>query len=239
MSDESQSPPNEIDAEPPEATAPPPSKPVPARRGERYPSLDVLRGVAVFGILFVNIEDFSMVASARHNPAYGGDGPVNETIWQFTFLLADTKFIALFTLLFGAGMALMHDRARSSGTSSIAVHYRRMTVLLAVGLIHAHLIWNGDILFFYAAYGMILYPAPKLPAAVLFLGAAALIAIDSQWLGWTPNFTPSRFYWEQREALAGSWIDQLPWRSRTAARMQIGGPLRSIACPSAKTAPTG
>jgi uncharacterized protein len=183
----------------------------------------VLRGVAVFGILFVNIEDFSMIGPARHDPHYGGEGPVNEFIWLLTHLLADTKFIALFSLMFGAGIALMHDRARSTGGSISAVHYRRMLALIAIGLLHAHLVWDGDILFFYGMYGLILYPAPKLPAPILVFAGTALIALDAQWFGWSPNTIPARFYWEQRAALTGAWSEELYWRSWKAGQMEIAG----------------
>jgi uncharacterized protein len=192
-------------------------------RGERFPALDVLRGVAVFGILFVNIEDFSMIGPARHDPRYGGEGPVNEFIWLLTHLLADTKFIALFSLLFGAGIALMHDRARSTGGSVTAVHYRRMFALIAIGLFHAHLIWDGDILFFYGMCGLILYPAPKLPVPILVFAGTVLIALDAQWFGWSPNTVPSRFYWEQRAALTGAWSEEIYWRSWKALQMEIAG----------------
>src|SRR5687767_119550 len=108
----------------------------------RIEAIDVLRGVAVLGILLMNVQSFSTVESAYFNPtAYGNFEGVNFWAWVFTRLFADQKFMTLFSLLFGAGIVLMSERAIADGRSAAAAHYRRMIVLLMVGVMHAYLFW--------------------------------------------------------------------------------------------------
>ena len=109
---------------------------------KRIGSIDVLRGVAVLGILLMNIQTFSMVESAYMNPAsYGDLTGINAVIYVFGRLFADQKFMTLFSMLFGAGIVLMSERAIADGRSAAAAHYRRMIVLLMVGVMHAYLFW--------------------------------------------------------------------------------------------------
>src|SRR5687767_10538446 len=108
----------------------------------RIASIDFLRGVAVLGILLMNIQSFSMISSAYHNPnSFGDFKGVNFASWVFTRLFADQKFITLFSMLFGAGIVLMSESRRRQSQSVAAAHYRRMTFLLIVGLMHAYLVW--------------------------------------------------------------------------------------------------
>lgn len=92
---------------------------VPVTRSERIVAIDVLRGFAVLGILIVNIQGFARVASAYMNPASGRvlQGADLWT-WGATYLFADTKFISIFSLLFGAGIAMMSERAAKRGVSA-------------------------------------------------------------------------------------------------------------------------
>lgn len=145
---------------------------------ERIASLDVLRGAAVLGILLMNIQSFSMISSAYFNPLSYGDfsGP-NAAVWAFTRLFADQKFMTLFSMLFGAGIVLMNERTAAMGGRSWAAHYRRMIVLLVVGLAHGILLWYGDVLTIYAICGMVLYWVRKWSGSILFvLGIAAILA---------------------------------------------------------------
>src|SRR5262249_14518006 len=134
----------------------PPAAPV--APGERVVPIDVLRGVALLGILLMNIREFSMIGAAYENPtAYGDLHGANYAVWYVTSLLADTKFLAIFSLLFGAGMVLMASRQEKAGRPAWRVHVRRMLVLLAFGLTHAWLLWAGDILYTYALCGMVFF----------------------------------------------------------------------------------
>lgn len=125
----------------------------PVAAKDRFESLDVLRGIAVLGILMVNIQAFAMVWPAYQNPTAHMDFTgINQTAWFVQHVFFEMKFITLFSAMFGAGIILMTGDGPDSSTK---VHYRRMLWLLAFGLVHAYALWFGDILVTYALAGMI------------------------------------------------------------------------------------
>lgn len=140
---------------------------------DRIVTLDLIRGLAVMGILSVNIVAFSMIEATYLNPAaLGWPDPASLGIWVANMLLVDGKFRTLFSVLFGASMLLVIGRAQARGESGWAVHWRRMATLLAIGAAHAILLWRGDILTLYAMGGFLAYlfrnqPVEKLVAAGL------------------------------------------------------------------------
>ena len=144
----------------------------------RIASLDVIRGIAVMGIFSVNVIAFAMIFPAYMNPgAYGGYEGENLAIWLANFVLIDGKMRGLFSILFGASMLLVIDRARASGGSPARTHYARMAVLLLFGLIHFYVIWFGDILALYAMVGMVAYLfAKRTTKTMLFWAIGLLIA---------------------------------------------------------------
>ena len=118
---------------------------------DRIQSIDVLRGFALLGILVMNIQSFSMIEAAYGNPtAYGSLEGANYWVWLLSHVMADQKFMTIFSMLFGAGIVLMTSRQEETSGRSAAVHYRRMGVLAIFGMLHAYLFWYGDILFGYA-----------------------------------------------------------------------------------------
>ena len=130
----------------------------PVDAAERYLSLDTLRGVAVLGILVMNIYVFAMPFPAYNNPfIMGGTEIHNLGTWVFTHIVADQKFYSIFSMLFGAGLILMMQRAELRGARFGPIYYRRMFWLMVLGLLHAYLIWFGDILFYYSVMGMIVF----------------------------------------------------------------------------------
>jgi uncharacterized protein len=130
----------------------------------RLPSLDIVRGVAVMGILLLNIVNFGMPTAAYFNPrGYGGSEGANLAVYLVNFILFDGRMRGLFSFLFGASLLLVTDRAEVKGESPASVHYRRMVWLLAFGLAHLWLVWDGDILAHYAIVGMIAYWFRHLP----------------------------------------------------------------------------
>src|SRR2546428_14089253 len=87
----------------------------PVAATERIVPMDVLRGFALLGILVMNIQSFAMVGAAHDNPtAYGDLNGANLLVWLLSHLLADQKFISMFSMLFGAGMVLMCQMAETS-----------------------------------------------------------------------------------------------------------------------------
>ena len=155
------------------------SSSAPVAEAGRIDALDVLRGVATLGILVLNIQAFAMPLAAYYNPtALGPLEGANLYVWVMGRMLADQKFMTIFSMLFGASIVLITERAEARGDVR-RVHYRRMGWLLIIGLLHAHLLWSGDILFLYAVCGMLVYPLRRLPAVLLLVLGALLLAIAS------------------------------------------------------------
>lgn len=194
-----------IRGKPGAAISPAEPAPSPAPQTDRIVAIDVLRGFAVLGILIVNIQGFARVASAYMNPTSGRvlEGADLWT-WAAVHLFADTKFISIFSLLFGAGIAMMSERMARRGASGTGLHYRRNAWLLAIGLIHAYLIWHGDILVTYALCGFLLYPLRNLDARkLLWIGGCAVAVVIPLWsvAGFSIPYWPEA----DRVAAAAEW----------------------------------
>ena len=206
----------------------------PIAEATRIDSIDVLRGVALLGILLMNIQAFAMPQAAYFNPtAYGDLEGANLYVWVACRMLADQKFMAIFSMLFGAGIVLMVGRAEARGNAR-RVHYRRMGWLLVIGLLHAHLLWPGDILFLYAVCGMLVYPLRRQPPGrllalgvlVLAVGTAISVAFGMSFPYWPEDqrsaFTaeswqpPAAALDAELAAWRGSWLEQQPARSAWA-----------------------
>ena len=119
----------------------------PVAPSERILSIDVLRGFAVLGILIMNIQSFAMIEAAYLNPtAFGNLIGLNKWVWILSHIFADQKFMTIFSILFGAGIVLMTSKADSNSQSAAGLHYRRTFWLLVIGMMHAYLLWYGEIL---------------------------------------------------------------------------------------------
>ena len=130
------------------------------------------------GILLMNIISFALPGSAYINPlAHGLDGLPDLVAWGIGFVLVDGKMRGLFTLLFGASLLLVVERADTQGQSGIGIHLRRMAWLFVIGLTHHWLVWDGDILSHYALCGMVaaLFRALS-PRQLAVAGGAMLLA---------------------------------------------------------------
>jgi len=160
-----------------EATPSPAPRPRPVQPAERVEMIDVLRGVALLGILLINVYAFAMPRDALDAPSvYGGTGLLDLGTWAFTHTLVYGKFISIFAMLFGAGLILMGDRLEARGASVRGVHYRRNLWLLVIGVVHAALIWWGDILITYALAGFLIYPLRRRsPRALLIWGTVLVL----------------------------------------------------------------
>jgi uncharacterized protein len=143
-------------------------------------TLDALRGLAVMGILAMNIVGFAMPEMAYVTPAaYGGTAPIDLAAWAASMLLFDGKMRGLFSILFGASMLLIIDRAESKGESGAGVHFRRMAWLALFGLAHFFFIWFGDILFLYASAGCLAFLFRRRTPRGLIIWALSLFAIGN------------------------------------------------------------
>ena len=108
-------------------------------------------------------------------PNAENDAGLSYAIWYISHLLADLKFMALFSMLFGAGIVVMTNRRQQRGLKTTGFHYRRIFWLLLFGLVHAYGIWFGDILVIYAMTGSVVYWAKGLkPKWLITLGLLML-----------------------------------------------------------------
>lgn len=145
----------------------------------RIAAIDAVRGFAVLGILLMNIVAFAMPSDAYDDPSvYGGAAGADLIAWAVAFVVADGKMRGLFTMLFGASMAIVADSAAARGENAVRVHYARMGWLLVIGLIHGSLIWYGDILTEYALAGAVLFIAWRWRPQALLYAAAILFIGD-------------------------------------------------------------
>ena len=147
----------------------------PVAERDRLISMDVLRGFVLLGIFVMNIQSFSMPMSAYMNPtSYGDLTGANWWVWVVSHVFFDQKFMTIFSLLFGAGVLLMTDRA---GDDAGRLHRRRMGWLVLFGMLHAHLFWYGDILYTYGMCGLAAYFFCHAAPRGLIIAGAALILV--------------------------------------------------------------
>ncbi len=141
---------------------------------DRIVTLDLIRGTAVLGILAINISGFAGPMAAVYTPrAIHPPDAAADAVFAVSLVLFEGKMRALFSLLFGAGMALFIARAEAAGRDGAVLQLRRLGWLALFGYLHYLLLWWGDILFVYAIAGMIVLMLRQLrPFGLL---AAALI----------------------------------------------------------------
>jgi uncharacterized protein len=164
----------------------PPRSIAPVQRAERISSLDVLRGLALLGILVLNIDDlagpefFHDIPIGLPKPAFVGSyAHLNLAILFVKWVLFEGKMRALFSMLFGAGVILLTSRAekRGAGLRTADIYVRRNMWLCALGLFHGTFLWHGDILFGYGLCALLLmFPFRVLKPKTLFI-AGTLIAV--------------------------------------------------------------
>tara|TARA_B110001454_G_C12710076_1_gene430346 strand:+ start:171 stop:1361 length:1191 start_codon:yes stop_codon:yes gene_type:complete len=154
----------------------------PAREENRLPMIDITRGFAVMGIVLMNIIAFSMPQAAYINPnAWGGESVADRLAWLVSFVLVDGKMRGLFSLLYGASMILLMDRAEMAGKNGQSYMIVRSVWLFMFGIAHYLLLWWGDILTLYAVIGLVAMRfAGRQPLALVklaFLAFAAHMAL--------------------------------------------------------------
>lgn len=206
---------------------------------ERIALLDIIRGIAVLGILLMNIRVFSEPSAAYFNPlVYHEHAGLNKLWFQFQFLFADQKFMAIFSMLFGASTAIICDGLARRSQPVFGTYAKRIFGLLLIGLIHAYLLWQGDILVPYALGAIIPFIARnwnwRVTAAlgVLLLAFGSIMSLGAfESISSAPPHIQAKIaavYWHpdgaeiaaEIAAYTGSYMDHLPWRAEAAFSMQ-------------------
>ncbi len=155
----------------------------PTAQSERIVVLDILRGIAIFGILLLNIQSFAFPGIVGHDPSTLNEfGTINYSLWYAVNWIFDGTQRALFSMLFGAGIILFIGRQqkKSDGLQPADYFFRRQLWLILFSLIDIYLLlWNGDILLDYALCGMLLFVfrdwSPK--KLILAAGVCSLLMI--------------------------------------------------------------
>jgi uncharacterized protein len=155
------------------------AQPVPVAASDRLESLDVLRGVALLGILAMNIRAMGTPFGAYVYPlAFWEHEGASRAAYIATSIVFDLKMMGIFSMLFGAGVLLYAAKATPGGRAPTGLWFRRMFWLLVIGLCHAYLIWYGDILVPYALCGiLVLWWVRRLPAWALCAASVVFLAI--------------------------------------------------------------
>ncbi|HPW63434.1 MAG TPA: DUF418 domain-containing protein [Cyclobacteriaceae bacterium] len=146
----------------------------PTIQSERIVVLDILRGIAILGILLMNMPSFSLPGVVGHDPSTLNESGINYYIWYVVNWAFDGTQRALFSILFGAGILLFVGRKENEmdGLKPADYFFRRQIWLIVLSLFDVYiLLWNGDILFDYACYGMLLFTFRKLAPKTLLIAA--------------------------------------------------------------------
>ena len=151
----------------------------PVTVAERISAVDVLRGVALLGILLINITSFGLPYDGQRDLLLDSSHDTDTLVWFVMTVLFEGKMRALFSIVFGAGVILLTERFERRGdVSRVAdIYYRRTLWLLAFGLVHSYFFWDGDILTRYGILGLFLYPFRKLRGPTLVALGVLVLAL--------------------------------------------------------------
>src|SRR6266481_4023664 len=168
--------------------SPPVIGPVPGQ--ERIEAIDILRGVAILGILIVNMGLFSLPEDLPAHQLW--PNVVDRTAEKLILFFAQEKFKALFSFLFGLGLAVQMMRAEARGARFLPLYVRRLSVLLLIGLAHFLLLWDGDILHDYALLGFVLLIFRRRSLKTLLVWASIFLSIPVLFYGLTTYYSITR-----------------------------------------------
>lgn len=121
---------------------------------ERIVSLDIIRGLALFGILFINVAAYQVIVEGGPMPDYSGINGIIDTLIN---IFIEKKFFSIFSFLFGVGFYIFASRAEARGDKPRWRFARRLLALLLIGIVHIFVFW-GSILAIYAVIGFLLLP---------------------------------------------------------------------------------
>ena len=178
--------------------SPPPSGPVLA--ADRITSLDLIRGVAVLGILLMNAVSFKHGFAPYFNLSAGGSEMwLDWAVGIFGEIFIDQKFMGLFSMLFGAGIMLFIERAETRAARPVLLNLWRNVLLLGIGILHM-MLWDGDVLVSYALSAFFLVALRKLSPRLL-IAVGALVFLLS-----VPNALLMQYLANTADvSLAGTW----------------------------------
>ncbi|MES2848489.1 MAG: DUF418 domain-containing protein [Bacteroidota bacterium] len=156
----------------------------PIKTSERIESLDIMRGIVLFGILLMNINGMGLARAYEDPTVSGGYKGWDLYTWITTSMFFEGTMRALFSLLFGVGMFILLDRLekKGAGINAANIYFRRLTWLLFFGLVHCYLLlWTGEILYNYALMGFLVFSFRNMTPKKLILIALFLFSAGALW----------------------------------------------------------
>jgi uncharacterized protein len=160
-----------------ELSGQPASSPGPITSTERILDLDILRGLALWGILAANIRGFSAPIDVYFDIGKWFHSGPDTYVQMFIDIFIQRKFVTLFSFMFGMGFAVQLSRATAKGAKFLSFYPRRLAALALFGLVHGIVIWSGDILLTYAITGtLLLLFRNKKPKTLLYVAGGILTA---------------------------------------------------------------
>ncbi len=141
----------------------------PTKPKDRIVQIDILRGFALFGVLFVNVFGYNSSFFDFGGFNGGFTDSLNSGVYHFMINYAADKFIGLFSFLFGIGFAIMYLKYKSDEQRFFRLYARRLLILMLIGIVHIIFFWAGDILLIYGLLGMLLLLVRKLPSSLLLI----------------------------------------------------------------------
>jgi uncharacterized protein len=159
----------------------------PITRSERITNLDTVRGIATLGILVMNAVSFGLPQPAYFNLDYAGsDTALDWIVGVLGEVFVDQKTMAMFSMLFGAGIVVFADRAAAKGRRANWLSLWRNTLLLGIGLVHA-VFWFGDVLMLYAICSPVLLLLRTRSARTLFIIGGVCLALSALTMAADPS----------------------------------------------------
>src|SRR5581483_10350160 len=149
----------------------------PTQPDERISLIDVLRGLALFGIIAANMRGFAGPLTAYFQPDLLWKSRIDFWVQAFIDTFIQGKFITIFAFLFGVGFILQFERAEKKHSRFARVYVRRLSALILIGALHQLLFWWGDILISYALGGFLLIPFRKRQNKTILVWALSLMLL--------------------------------------------------------------
>ena len=149
----------------------------PVAPSDRIVAIDSVRGIALFGVMAINVvTEFRVSIFEQFLPAQTNGAWSDRALHSILMVGINLKAFALFSLLFGVGLAIQYDHLSASSSRRTALLVRRLAFLALIGGVHLSLIWNGDILLEYAIAGLVVLPCLFGSTRLLAIAGIALLA---------------------------------------------------------------
>ena len=175
----------------------------PTVKADRISSMDITRGIALCGILLMNITGFGLYNAYEDPTVNGGATGWNLRVWFINSMFFEGTMRGMFSMLFGAGILLFTSRQTEANSGTVIdLFFRRLLWMVLFGIIHCYvLLWSGEILFTYGVVGMFAFSFRHLNSKRLIIGAFIFLSLATLW-NVKDHFTTKSLYEQATTATA-------------------------------------